>query len=650
MRGLADGWTKLPAELREAARIAGQSRWREAISGQVETRSESAAISHAALCAEVADPELGGVILGLLDDPRSRVAAAAEAAWVRVARTADRRDVGGWELAETTKSESSRDSSVFLPPMSHGREIEHDERERWCVHIAAAVRGFSNHRKRGVMLAAIVFLDPVRIRGGCDLARWFTRPDPESLGALKGALRWGAPAVVRERAWEWLWREDLTLPAASRLSTATTLEEHERVLSRWHLVARPSRCEALSGVEIKNISKRRGGSVVGIGGARESSVLPTGAQICQLSAGARRGVVTFAVCCGGRSPAKRAAAIHLLADSEAMVRHAAARSWPRRGLEDWCFDADERVARTAMARWSLGGTRGSTLRSGSGTEEANAQVLTTLMHLSRSKHATVRAWSEQDLDALGSAWSPGLWETLRMRMEMRENPLTLIAGVSETLKSGSDEERVRVLAMSRRLGILRQIEAELCGVVRGSDGKAGVEAHRAAAMAVAALAECGTEMSRSVIMGALRHHDSRVRANAVEAMTRRSRRDSRRVASSMIELKKDAHHRVRANAIRSFIVDGSDEANAATELAAMLNDERAAHRLAGAWLAGRVLAGSSRGAFGRDWQVLSASVRELSLADADHAVRARAADSLGRIERAARVTALDGFGRKAVAA
>ena len=137
------------------------------------------------------------------------------------------------------------------------------------------------------------------------------------------------------------------------------------------------------------------------------------------------------------------------------------------------------------------------------------------------------------------------------------------------------------------------------------------------------------------MLDALRRHAyGRVRANAVEAVARRARVGPGRRADALIEHKNDVHHRVRACAIRGMFHRGRMfgeavgmlmEPAAAEALGAMLCDERPMHRVAGVWLADRML-GSGVGQ-----PDLAGRIADMARSDPDEGARTRAARAAARL-------------------
>ncbi len=161
--------------------------------------------------------------------------------------------------------------------------------------------------------------------------------------------------------------------------------------------------------------------------------------------------------------------------------------------------------------------------------------------------------------------------------------------------------------------------------------------------------------------------DGRVRANALEALSRRSRRLGGRTPESgrawrdrLLECRSDDAHRVRASAVRALLRDASggrpggaarpagevvfeakpgettasvtDDparadaavAQAVGSLCSMLDDDRASHRLAGVWAAERAVAGAGSTRLGSALQELAGRLHGLAEREPDPTLRARA--------------------------
>ncbi|MBK7405214.1 MAG: hypothetical protein IPJ41_11420 [Phycisphaerales bacterium] len=135
-----------------------------------------------------------------------------------------------------------------------------------------------------------------------------------------------------------------------------------------------------------------------------------------------------------------------------------------------------------------------------------------------------------------------------------------------------------------------------------------------------------------------RHPDSRVRANAADALGR-SRREHPR-GGTLAASAEDAHHRVKGSVLRTLVspwpeakpTDGA--AFAVERLGKMLLDERSPHRLAAVWVVQRSLTAALQGGLGRRWREVESIVRWAADGDADAKVRARASMVVARLEAA----------------
>ena len=156
------------------------------------------------------------------------------------------------------------------------------------------------------------------------------------------------------------------------------------------------------------------------------------------------------------------------------------------------------------------------------------------------------------------------------------------------------------------IATLRQggfFEPSLVRLATGDDAKL-------AAAAMSALGSATGEASLDALERGLDHDDSRVRANAVEALAARA---SAEHLSRFTELAQshDEANRPRANAIAA-ILDQEPEA-AAKALVQMLKDDRTAHRHSALWVA------KSEGMVD-----VARHVAEMSISDPDETVRQRA--------------------------
>jgi hypothetical protein len=182
----------------------------------------------------------------------------------------------------------------------------------------------------------------------------------------------------------------------------------------------------------------------------------------------------------------------------------------------------------------------------------------------------------------------------------------LPARLRDALASGDAARQVRALQVIGDLSDARPYEEELIRLARGSDPKL-------AATAVKALASLDSQRAIEALQASLAHGDPRVRSNAIEALCgRRRHHDLSRHIVQLNSMAAAEHHRPRGTAVRELLrlgVGGAREA-----LVAMLADRDARHRVSALWAAEAACA-----------LPVSGQVAELSISDADPAVRQRAA-------------------------
>ncbi len=667
-------WERLPADARGLALGVGRGRWEEAVAAALsQPESVEEARSAALLGSELGEVGVGGSLvtaLGIDDDRTRRVAELGLLGLSLRARGLDAAAVA----SEVEEAE--------LPAIGRGR-VEGIERARLDVHLADAAWGFAGHQRRAALLAGLVGLDLAGLSdsrrdqsgasGAARLLRLVQESSHVAHRALRQIVRWSPAPVVRERALLLLSEASIAEAALERVSRAESRGEHEAVLRLAHLGLRPRRRRLLGmvrvvatgGLEAKGEEQRSAAKTVpfsgtGVGVIAGGQALPEARMLAGMDEACRAGAAMLAGMVEADDQARAALLRDSLGDASPLVRLRALAAVPRAELAHYCFDADPHVARSAMLRWS---TAGMGLR---GRAEAGERARVAGV-LARSPHASVRRLAEQETPretpwmahcpaSRASAWRlavrerDGLLGHVRRRVKGTRPAEGAADGTADGRGAVSVEEQVGAIVVARRLGLSRVIAMDLAELLEPGTGTGAVDP-RVAATAAAALGDVDDAVSRGALRRALTHSDARVRANAVEAIgvQRMAVEDATtgrdRDYGSLIELKGDPHHRVRANAIRALlqlppacpkerrvakraggVLEGKPrvyEPVAVDALAAMLGDERPAHRLAGVWLAGRVLAGG-QGRLGGSWSGLSARLSEIGAQDGDARVRERA--------------------------
>ncbi len=484
--------------------------------------------------------------------------------------------------------------------------------------LGEAMRQVRVHARRGVALAAAVFMDtPRRVawrrarRRGRGAGLVDAVREGDGLDALVAVLRGSRRPIARLRAWEWLAEDGIGERVLERVRRASAPVEHELVLARWHLVLHPRRMLALR----RHAGRSRG---------RPTGMLPEAWVYPRLSADARQGMCALA----WADPARASVALEgALVDSDVLVRLSAARHAPSRLAADLCFDACEQVSRSATLRVSgvgvdlPGGVRGG------GAQEVVGRALT---RLTRSPHESVRQIARQEEGrrlGCGTGWSAGV----ALREAMMQDREGTLERIRRLAREGPVEERAAVLLAARRAGLAEELEEDLAELLAaGTPG-------RVAATAATLLGDARSPRAVAALKDALGSPDARVRANVVQSLGRIATRERQGPAATLVRQLADERtpihdHRTRANLVRAMIEAQPDtRPRALDELVAMLGDHRAGHRLAAVWLAGRCLAGERRRRLAESmpWRV-SARLERLASEDDDERVRARAAACVAR--------------------
>ena len=621
IRALARSFTALPADVRELATATGRGRWTGVVGTLLTSRDAGDRGSVAALAELAADPALAAAAVELLRDADPTVGEAAERALLALALAAADPDAAA--LAD------------------HATPAEHDgaarTRAAWDAAAGAAIRdsigqallALAQHRREKLLLAALLIVEPVHLRGGGSIAKWLQDREQSGHSFLRGLLRRDTAPLSRLRAWQWVGRTAVTGACADRLVVAKSVDEHEAVLTAWHLALAPARMAAL---DKRAPSAASGRSGVGTLGA----LVPPVEQIERLSSEARRGVAAVVAGLGAKD--RDAACEPLLADRDPGVRFAASQACSIRMLGDFCLDMNATVARSAYIRRSVAATPDVVRAPGA---ERLEQERTLVRVLLRSPHAEVRNLARQDLDLLCEAMTTSAASRVAMARALRLDRPWVVSRLAELIRS-SQRERSVAIQLARRLGLTGEIRPVLIETVRVLLGanELPAPAARDLATATSALAEVPDTQATQLLDQAAASIDQRVRANAVDAMVHRVRSGAERevsaVADRLMELKDDAWHRVRGSAVRGLEVLAQVKAggpvrssHAAEQLLRMLDDARPMHRLAGAWVADRTLPGHDLREI-KLWPSLVSRLRSLAMLDPDPRVRARARLAIGR--------------------
>ena len=603
---LARHWSELPDELRGLAAAVGAGRWTDAL------EPDAPPLCVAELARDTDDVALAPALV--------RTFGHDDAAAVAIDTLTD--------LARRAHDDLSR-------ARAEGRRADNWRPVSLALIDAAA--DYARHNRREALAGVLLMLEgPGRRllgRGEHDTLLAIVRdPGHPAAKGIRGELRWSRSPAARARAWSWLADDAFAAASLDRLSRAPTVADHDAVLTASHLVLNPRRRRRLRMIDLRPSTHRAPGKAPAID-LPEGAAVPTVARYPQLAVPARRGLGRMLGAAAVSPELRRALLAPGVADPDAHARFAAARTLDTADLGDFSFDADPSVARHAVLRRS----RARAHVSG----DARARLAHELGKLARSPHPAVRTVAARDAQRL-DLWDGGSTSSrLAAHLAFARDADAFIGELRARLLGADADAVLGAILLARRLGLIGRVRDDLVSLARDAS-----RPDRVVATAVGALAGDDAEASRDAIARAVDHRDTRVRANAVEALAKRTRRvpdlaaGDPRTYSILIEHKDDDEHRVRANAIVGLLrprrartlAERKPSARlfepAATDsLRSMLADARPMHRLAGLWAAERLLPAT---ALGDSAAAVLAEVGKLR-ADDDPRVRRRAGRCCARL-------------------
>ncbi len=530
--------------------------------------------------------------------------------------------------------------------------------------IAHAVIHFDEHRRFGVLLAALALLTEAGAsagrRGiGTPLSNWLaakpTDGNRSAHGALRTVLRKADLGLARQRALSWIVMDHLAQAAADRLSRASTPAEHEAVLERAYLTRRRLRAARVASLHARPKIRVTAHQLTEEQDTTppldwpEACAVPGEATIERLDVSARAGLAEWLAALQVDRMTRARVLAPRLNDDDPRVRLSLVRFAPPTLLEDLAYDADGAVARHAVLAMSR---LGEPLEA---VPAATQPVDAWMASLHRHPDEAVRVLGRQELERAGAIGTGPLAACSARAALKRTDPkaawlVEAIEGGRGGGGGGEPEDRIAAITLARRLGLPAShqgVRDALLAVVMAAGPAGGLaEGDARQHIAATALRALSTAPGREVgkaLEAACRYHAPRVRANAVEALEDRRRRGLIETpAERFTELTADPHQRVRANAVRAGLIGieskpatGTKQASEAA-LRSMLGDERAAHRVSGLWVAGRVLRRGPELSLGRRWTDLAAVIADMARHDSDASARARATACLGSLEAEAR--------------
>lgn len=498
--------------------------------------------------------------------------------------------------------------------------------------LVLAAESFAEHTRRGILVAILQCLgDP----GTCPplLRSILEDRDHPAAKALRGALRYSNMPALRSQAWKWLRTEHLAAACLDRLARSVSDEEHELVLSASHLLLHPARAARMRMLETRPrvVAQQLADRTVETVEPPRASALPEPERVPALSNEARRGLARFAAAVPTSLGVRRAVTDPLLTDPLPAVRYAAMLAAPPADRQDFAFDRHPAVARSAMLKLS---------RLGSRSRRPSAPRLRLAEHLTRSPHEPVRRLARQeqaDLDPLAPGARSGSLARVAARRALETDRDAFLSRLAAAIEAGDPERRLRAVQLAGFLQLAPELEEPLERALGVHGGDPIIEP-KVAASAAMTLGQSPTDRARAALLEAVSAADDRVRANAAEALAdphRAAPSTDPEVYQTLIELKHDGHHRVRAGATASLLrrSESSDklyEPAAVEGLGSLMGDDRAEHRLAGTWLAELALSGRGPERLGLAWPELVRRLERLAV-DKDDAVCTRAERALHRV-------------------
>ena len=603
---LARAWPNISPSVRPLAVALGRDRWLGTVRELSKEPDPITRLTAIAIAHDTVDPGLSKIVASMLSDEEQRVRRAADETLLRMALKL--LDHVPPELLGEEYAKIARQPRIALPVDPAVLALEH------CTlygAISDAAWSFASHRCRSPLIAALLLMDravanPLEREIGSRMRRLLSQRNHPSHAPLRSVLKRTDCPLLRERALRWLTISAISSAAIDRLCVAESLTEHEIVLRRVHLIHRPARASRMG-----TLGNARANT-------QQRSMFPARELWNQLSESSRCGVITLSSLIGEPDVDRRARIEPAMADESPRVRLTDAALCPMLDLQDYLFDPDPVIARHAAMRWSTLGVEPPRPDSHSGRAR-----LKLAEQNSRSPHTMVRRIAQEEYARLTITDPHSPASRYQARRLLQRDPAGFARLVRDRLSIPAN--RNDMIMLIRMLGVERRFELDLIGIVQDEH-----KDERARASAVAALGRIDSNAARYTLSESLSAPDPRTRANAVETAALSS--------SQLLEYKDDPNHRVRASAVRRTLGDsmngpGDAARSACLALIDMLNDDRGAHRLAGAWAAQRTLASRNRPAIGLNWSPIIGCLEDLAANDEDPRLRERAARSIERLSR-----------------
>ncbi len=466
-------------------------------------------------------------------------------------------------------------TAVALAP----RTLDASNESALDAALAAQLHTWDTHRHEGVIRAAVMRAP----RATGDLAAWLAAEGEAGHFALRSVARAMVHDPARESAQllRWCGVPALAGIAIDRLRTAATAGRLAPIIASAHLLSVRQRARP-----IRRISS-------------PTSLVPAPGSVPQAPAMTIRWITMLPL-----RPLQQLR--HLaarLTDPSPVARLMAVRAIDRlpaspaadEALTDFALDSSPVVAGAAAS--AIVGARSPSRR---------AAQLQRLELLTRSPHHHVRRLASEALSDIDPWRTPASgdqrwWRPSGAGRELRARREALLTQARERLRQGHRQSRIDTLAIAQRLGMAQELVADLRQLIGDTDPYI-------AARSCILLGRVDADDAAPTLVLALAHADPRVRASAVESLSR-----------LRVELPQASHiwtdpsHRVRACAAASTARAHPRSAHTRQILLDLIADADPVARAAGLWAIERT-----------GFTPLLDHVNRLRTTDPDAGVRARA--------------------------
>lgn len=404
--------------------------------------------------------------------------------------------------------------------------------------LARALDSYRSHRCDDVLLAVAIAAG----RPGPKLRTILDQSDHPGTVALRRVPQHIEEELVRANLIRWLGVPIMQRPALRRLDSIRTAGQWNDVLATGHLLLSPERRRAMR----RYPARRR--------------MLPTVADAVQLDGRAQSNLIDWVRSCGLTTPQRISYLRDLIALPSPLSRMKAVRllgklagagvSEASEAMRSFTRDGNELVARLAQR---------------------------TLRHNRAADNPPGNARDADDT-ALWQRWdvlSPQQRFAAAARLAARDPAAAAL--VLRTVIATNDRRRtLDGLALIERLGFAKWMRHELFAALKSDDAHIVALAVRVLGRTASAR---GDEQTAQQLRKMLDHENARVRANAVEALAGNT--------PEIASLTSVDDNRLRANAVRTMLLDRATSEAASASWREMARDARPLHRISAIWVAAR---------------------------------------------------------------